>query len=139
MLHRDRPYRPILDKLRAVGLRPTRQRLGLARILFDGDEHRHVTAEALHTRALTEEISVSLATVYNTLNQFVDGGLLKEVIVESGRSYFDTNTTDHHHFYFEETGHLIDIPAEDVAIASLPPIPEGANVRSVEVVIRLVA
>jgi Fur family iron response transcriptional regulator len=138
-MHRDRPCRPILDRLRTAGLRPTRQRLGLARLLFEGEGECHVTAEALHTRALSEEISVSLATVYNTLNQFVDGGLLKEVVVESSRSYFDTNTENHHHFYIENTGQLIDIPLEHVGISHLPPLPEGANLRAVEVVIRLVA
>ncbi|MCF8479271.1 MAG: transcriptional repressor [Rhodospirillum sp.] len=138
-MHRDRPYRPILEKLRAAGLRPTRQRLGLARLLFGGEGRQHVTAEGLHNLAVEEEISVSLATVYNSLNQFVDGGLLKEVVVESGRSYFDTNIEDHHHFYIENTGQLIDIPADHVGISHLPPIPDGANLRSVEVLIRLVS
>ncbi|WP_413204698.1 iron response transcriptional regulator IrrA [Rhodospirillum sp. A1_3_36] len=136
-MHRDRPYGPILNMLRTAGLRPTRQRLGLARLLFEGEGYHHVTAEMLHSRALSENISVSLATVYNTLNQFIEGGLLKEVVVTSGLSYFDTNTESHHHFYIENTGQLIDIPSESVGISHLPPLPEGANLRSIDVVIRL--
>ncbi|GEO82323.1 iron response transcriptional regulator IrrA [Pararhodospirillum oryzae] len=134
-----RPYRPLLDKLRAAGLRPTRQRLALARLMFESGTTRHVTAETLHNEAMAANVSVSLATVYNTLHQFTEGGLLREVVVDPGRSYFDTNTTSHHHFYFEESGMLIDIPAADVAIARLPDIPDGATVRSVDLIIRLAA
>src|ERR1700722_15326672 len=90
----------LLERLRAVGLRPTRQRIALARLLFDGGD-RHITAEQLHGEALGAVIRVSLATVYNTLHQFTDAGLLREVVVEPGRSYFDSNTTDHHHFFCE--------------------------------------
>lgn len=107
--------------------------------MFEGDGHRHVTAEVLHSEAMASNVPVSLATVYNTLHQFTDGGLLREVIVDSGRSYFDTNTADHHHFFFEETGTLIDIPASDVSIAQIPEIPAGAEVRSMDLIIRLAA
>ena len=89
-----------LERLRAAGLRPTRQRLGLARLLLENGD-RHVTAEQLHGEAATSAIPVSLATVYNTLHQFTEAGLLREVVVEPGRSYFDTNTADHHHFFCE--------------------------------------
>ena len=92
-------------RLRAAGLRPTRQRVALARLLFEG-EHRHVTAEGLHAEVRGTRLPVSLATVYNALNQFRDAGLLREVVVAPGRSYFDTNTGHHHHF-FVETGRRI--------------------------------
>src|ERR1700676_2500120 len=100
-----RPFSNALDRLRRVGLRPTRQRLALARLLFDKG-HRHVSAEQLHSEAVEDAVRVSLATVYDTLHQFTTAGLLAEVLVESGRSYFDINVEDHHHFFFEETGLL---------------------------------
>ncbi|HAP99277.1 MAG TPA: transcriptional repressor, partial [Rhodospirillum rubrum] len=114
-MNHHRPFRPILEKLRKAGLRPTRQRLALARLMFDAG-NRHVTAETLHTEAMDAGVSVSLATVYNTLHQFTEGGLLREVVVDPGRSYFDTNTSEHYHFYFEVSGELVDIPASDVNI-----------------------
>ena len=108
-----------LGRLRTVGLRPTRQRLALARLLFRGG-HRHLTADELHTEATGAEIRVSLATVYNTLHQFTRAGLLRELAIGSGRSYFDTNTGHHHHFFYEGTGQLVDVPGELVQVASVP-------------------
>jgi Fur family transcriptional regulator, iron response regulator len=122
--------------LRAAGLRPTRQRVALAHLLFDGGD-RHVTAEHLHGEALAQSIRVSLATVYNTLHQFTAAGLLREVVVEPGRSYFDTNTRDHHHFFCESTGHLQDIPGEMVSVGQLPAPPDGAEIRRIDVIIRV--
>jgi Fur family iron response transcriptional regulator len=124
------------ERLRAAGLRPTRQRLALARLLFD-DGDRHVTAEHLHGEAQARAIRVSLATVYNTLHQFTAAGLLREVVVEPGRSYFDTNVSDHHHFFCESTGHLQDIPGELVMVGELPRPPDGAEIRRVDVIIRI--
>src|ERR1700726_4275137 len=100
----------ILPRLRASGLRPTRQRVALARLLFDSAD-RHVTAEQLHGEALASAIRVSLATVYNALHQFTDAGLLREVVVEPGRSYFDTQIAYHHNFSWGTTGPLQDIPS----------------------------
>lgn len=131
-----RPYRMAYDILRDVGLRPTRQRLGLARILFDKGD-RHVTAEQLHSEASESSLRVSLATIYNTLHQFTEAGLLREVVVEPGRSYFDTNTTDHHHFFHEETGHLQDIPGSAITVGDLPPPPEGTAVQRVDIIVRV--
>jgi Fur family iron response transcriptional regulator len=131
-----RPYSHALDRLRAVGLRPTRQRLALARLLFDGGD-RHISAEQLHTEALSTSIRVSLATVYNTLHQFTDAGLLREIVVDAGRSYFDTNTSDHHHFFYEKSGKLCDIPADLIAVAKVPDAPEGFNISRVEVIVRV--
>lgn len=131
-----RPYSHALDRLRAVGLRPTRQRLALARLLFDGCD-RHISAEQLHTEALSTSIRVSLATVYNTLHQFTDAGLLREIVVDAGRSYFDTNTSDHHHFFYEKSGKLCDIPADLIAVSKVPNAPEGLNISRVEVIVRV--
>src|SRR5690606_21024043 len=120
--------------LRAAGLRPTRQRLALARLLFERGD-RHVTAEQLHGEAVLARAPVSLATVYNTLHQFVGAELLREVVAEPGRSYFDTNTDDHHHFYFVESGCLMDIPSADMPMPDLPPPPAGSVVDRVDVIV----
>ena len=132
----QRPFANALDLLRATGLRPTRQRLALARLLF-GKGDRHVTAEQLHGEALQASVPVSLATVYNTLHQFIAAGLLREVVINSGRSYFDTNVADHHHFFFEETGQLLDIPGDRIGVTDLPVPPDGTAIRRVDVVIRV--
>ena len=132
----NRPYSTVLARLRDAGLRPTRQRLGLAKLLFENGE-RHVSAEALHAEALQARLPVSLATVYNTLHQFTQAGLLREVVVDSGRTYFDTNAGDHHHFYFEHDGTLADIPGEGVEVRGLPQAPEGSFVRRVDVIVRI--
>jgi Fur family iron response transcriptional regulator len=132
----NRPFAPALDRLRAAGLRPTRQRLALARLLFDSGD-RHVTAEQLHAEALGAKVRVSLATVYNTLHQFTDLGMLREVVVEPARSYFDTNTSDHHHFFHERSGQLSDIPGDQVQLSRLPSAPAGTEVTRVEVVVRV--
>ncbi len=131
-----RPFSNALERLRRVGLRPTRQRLALARLLFD-QGNRHVTAEQLHGEASAASVRVSLATVYNTLHQFTAAGLLNEVVVESGRSYFDTNVDDHHHFFFEDSGRLQDIPGDTVLVSEMPEAPSGTAIRRVDVIIRL--
>lgn len=129
-------YAPIINKLRGAGLRPTRQRIALAELMFRGED-RHISAEMLHNEATAARVSVSLATVYNTLHQFTQAGLLREIAVEAGRSYFDTNTSDHHHFYFENDGRLEDIASEDVVVSSLPTPPGNAKISRVEVVVRV--
>jgi Fur family iron response transcriptional regulator len=125
-----------LARLRAVGLRPTRQRLALARLLLENGD-RHITAEQLHGEAVGADIRVSLATVYNTLHQFTNAGLLREVVVEPGRSYFDTNTADHHHFFCETTSKLEDIPGQDVVVSGFPLPPPGTEICRVDVIIRV--
>ncbi|MCF4165459.1 transcriptional repressor [Zavarzinia compransoris] len=132
----ERPFRDALQRLKAAGLRPTRQRLALTRILFEAG-HRHLTAETLHAEAKSAGVDVSLATIYNTLHQFTGVGLLREVVIDTGKAYFDTNTDDHHHFFFEGSNRLTDIPGDHVTIANLPAPPEGMEVARVEVVIRL--
>lgn len=131
---RVRPFQQVLEMLQSAGLRPTRQRLALARLLFDGRD-RHITAEQLHAEAQGARISVSLATVYNTLHQFTAAGLLREVVVDPGRSYFDTNTGDHHHFFHERSGELRDI--DSVVVTNVPTPPDGARIKRVDVVVRI--
>ena len=132
----ERPFTDVIVRLRQAGLRPTRQRMALAKILFEGGD-RHVTAEMLRAEALQAKVSVSLATVYNTLHQFTDAGLLREIVVDSQRSYFDTNTGDHHHFYFEESRRLEDIPGEGVSVRGLPSPPKDAEVTRIDVIVRV--
>jgi len=123
-------------RLRHAGLRPTRQRVELAGLLFR-DCDRHVTAESLHDEVTKTGVKVSLATVYNTLHQFTQAGLLRQVIVDAARSYFDTNTGDHQHFFLEKEGLLIDIPGETIAVAGVPTPPPGLAVDRVDVVVRV--
>jgi Fur family iron response transcriptional regulator len=128
------PDQPAL--LKEAGLRLTRQRQVLAALLFDGED-KHVTAEQLHAAACKRRVPISLATVYNTLNQFTDAGLLRRVVIGQDAVYFDTNTAAHHHFFDEETGHLTDVPASAVGINLLLPPPAGRKVTQVDVTIRV--
>ncbi len=131
-----RTYSKVLERLKRANLRPTRQRLALAKLLLE-NEHRHITAEELFHEARAAGIMVSLATVYNTLHQFTTAGLLREVVVDMGQSYFDTNTSHHHHFFDETTGKLSDIPDDHIEISRLPIPPAGQEIDRVEVIVRL--
>jgi Fur family iron response transcriptional regulator len=126
----------LAEKLRGAGLRPTRQRLALSALLF-GKEDRHVTAETLHDEAVNAGVRVSLATVYNALHQFTEAGLLRELTVDGARTYFDTNTGNHHHFYFENDGSLVDIDGASIFVTGLPQPPAGARFHRVDVVVRV--
>ena len=128
----------IAERLRAARLRPTRQRVALARLLFDGCD-RHVTAEVLHEEAIARKVPVSLATVYNTLHQFTEVGLLREVAVEGAKTFFDTNTSNHYHFFCETSGKLVDIETASIRIEGLPQAPDGMAISRVDVLVRLVA
>ncbi|MDG1127872.1 transcriptional repressor [Rhodobacteraceae bacterium EhC02] len=123
--------------LATAGLRPTRQRVALAALLVGDGEHRHVTAESLFAAAQEGGERVSLATVYNTLRAFCEAGLMHEITVDGTKSYFDTNTHDHPHFYWEDSGTLTDAPSEELEIVRIPNAPEGAEIAAVDVVIRL--
>jgi Fur family iron response transcriptional regulator len=125
------------DWLKAGGLRPTRQRLALAELLVGDGLNRHVTAEGLYALTLKTGERVSLATVYNTLRAFCEAGLMNEIVVDGSKSYFDTRTDDHPHFYWEDSHRLTDAPVEELEIASLPQVPQGMAVSRVDVVIRL--
>jgi len=123
-------------RLKAAGLRPTRQRVELARLLFR-EHDRHVTAESLAEESARAGIKVSLATVYNTLHQFQAAGLLRQVVVDAARAYFDTNVGDHQHFFVENEGLLIDIPGEEISVSGVPQAPEGLAIERVDVVVRV--
>lgn len=128
--------RSVSLKLRESGLRPTRQRVQLARLLFSGGD-RHFTAEALYTEAVQGGISVSVATVYNTLQQFTNAGLLRRLASVDQKAWFDTNLTEHHHMFFEDDGRLTDIPEGYLSLGALPPVPEGMEIMGIDVVVRL--
>jgi Fur family transcriptional regulator, iron response regulator len=135
-LRRGCPLSDLRDKLRRVGLRPTRQRVSLGWLLF-GKGDRHVTAERLFDEAMRARIPVSLATVYNTLHQFTEVGLLRQLAVEGSKAYFDTNATDHHHFFIEGEAAIVDVPGDAIAVGTLPAPPEGLEIAGIEVIVRL--
>ena len=126
----------VVERLRRSGLRPTRQRLALGELLF-GDMDRHVSAEQLHAEAVASGYAVSLATVYNTLHQFTEAGMLRELAIDAGKNYFDTNTSNHNHFYIEHEGRLEDIPDDTIRVEGVPQPPDGLEVTHVDVVVRL--
>ncbi len=124
------------DRLKQAGLRPTRQRTGLGWLLF-GRGDRHITAERLYEEATARHVNLSLATVYNTLRQFTEAGLLREITVDASRTWFDTNTSHHHHFLIEGENELVDIPGDMVDVTRLPPLPQGLELVDVDVVVRV--
>lgn len=126
----------LANRLQSAGLRATPKRIAIGGLLFDGQD-RHVTADDVAVMARKHGIRVSLATVYNTLNQFVSAGLMKRITLDTDRTYFDTNVSDHHHLFFENNGVLHDIPGDSIRVEGLPEIPAGAKVRSVEVIVRM--
>jgi len=130
------PWHDTKTMLRQVGLRPTRQRMALGWMLFaKGD--RHITAEILYEEATRAKVPVSLATVYNTLHQFTEVGLLRQVAVDGSKTYFDTNATEHHHFFVEGEQALLDIPGTSMTLDKMPEPPEGYEIARVDVVVRL--
>ena len=130
------PWHDVKAMLRQVGLRPTRQRMALGWLLF-GKGDRHLTAEMLYEEATRAKVPVSLATIYNTLHQFTEVGLLRQVAADGSKAYFDTNTATHHHFFIEGADELLDIPGADVVVGRTPVPPEGFEITRVDVVVRL--
>jgi Fur family transcriptional regulator, iron response regulator len=131
-----KPWSPYRDLLRQVSLRPTRQRMVLAWILFSKG-NRHVTAEMLYDEASKAKIPVSLATIYNNLHQFTEAGLVQQIAVDGSKAFFDTNTAAHHHFFLSGQHDLVDIPADEVVLGKMPEPPAGYEITRVDVVIRL--
>ena len=127
-----------IERLRTSGLRPTKQRLSISKILFDRKETFHFTIDKL--KKITEKNSkknISLATIYNTVHAFRKRGYLKEISPKGNKTYFDTNTTNHHHFYDEDTSELIDIKNENVLLSNLPKVPSGKKIKEIDVTIRV--
>jgi Fur family iron response transcriptional regulator len=130
------PWHDVNEMLQSVGLRPTRQRMALGWLLF-GKGGRHLTAEMLYEEATHAKVPVSLATVYNTLNQLTEAGLLRQVSVDGTKTYFDTNTSAHHHFYMEGNHELVDIPDPNLVLQKMPDVPEGYEISRIDMVVRL--
>ncbi len=128
----------ILKKLRSSRLRPTKQRVEIAKFLFEREKTFHFTVESLN-KLLTKKLNskIALATIYNTVHAFKAAGHLSEVEVRGNKTYFDTNVSNHHHFYDSETAELIDIDANDVIIQKIPKAPNGKKIKNVEVFINL--
>lgn len=136
MMLPHRPHHLAVRRLKESGLRPTRQRIALARLLLDGGP-RHVTAEELFQEARSAGIPLSLATVYNTLHQFTAAGLMSEVVAGSGQSYFDTNPTSHYHYVDKSTGEILDVPEDAIQFTKLPEPPPGKVIDRIDVVVRI--
>ena len=130
------PWHDVKAMLRQVGLRPTRQRMSLGWLLF-GKGDRHLTAEMLYEEASRAKVPVSLATIYNTLHQFTEVGLLRQVAVDGSKAYFDTNVSAHHHFFVEGKDQLLDIPGADVIVGKTPVAPEGYEIARIDVIVRV--
>ncbi len=128
----------IFNKLRITGLRPTKQRLEIAKFLFERDKTFHFTVESLDKLLAKKTTSrFALATIYNTVHAFKNAGYLKEVEVKGNKTYFDTNVSNHHHFYDSETSELIDIDSNDIVIQKIPKTPNGKKIKNIEVFINL--
>jgi len=127
-----------IDKLRASGLRPTKQRLKICDVLFNREKTFHFTINDL-AKSITDQLNekISLATVYNTVHAFKHKGYLKEISINSDKSYFDTNTTSHHHFYDEDTNELIDCNKDDIEEINIKKNISGKKIKSVEVLIKV--
>ena len=130
------PWHDVKSMLRSVGLRPTLQRMALGWILF-GKGHRHLTPEMLYEEATRARVPVSLATVYNSLHQFTEVGLLRQIAVDGAKTYFDTNVSEHHHFFIEDRNELVDIPTVETSEGALPALPDGYEIARIDVVVRL--
>lgn len=126
----------IVDFFRKAGVRPTRQRIKLFGILFDQGD-RHFTAESLYSEALDVDVNISLATIYNTLHCFKEIGMIKEIAIDGSKVYFDTNVSDHHHFYHENSGVIYDIENDILDIVGLPIPPKETEIYSVDIIVRL--
>jgi Fur family iron response transcriptional regulator len=128
--------KPLTERLRTAGLRPTRQRIALGSLMFEHGD-RHFTAEMLHEEAVRDNIPVSLATVYNTLHQFTEARLIREIAVEGSKTYFDTNTSNHYHYFVESEGRLMDVESSESPLVKAPNPPEGYEITQIDVLVRL--
>ena len=126
-----------LDWVSRAGLRPTKQRIKLAQLLIGDGENKHITAESLFDLVKKNNVGVSLATVYNTLKAFCDVGLINEVMVDGGKSYFDTRLDDHPHFFWEDTGQISDAPSDTLKVNNLPDPPNEYEITKVDIIIRI--
>jgi len=129
-------FKPYVEKLRSSGLRPTKQRLTICKVLFDRKETFHFTIDKLKKKIEKNSKSkVSLATVYNTVHAFKNNGYLKEISLQGNKTFFDTNITSHYHFYDHDTGDLMDIKNEEIIVNKLPLVPKGKKIKNIEITV----
>ena len=131
-------YKPYIDRLKSSGLRTTKQRLAICKILFSRSETFHFSIENLK-KIVEKNIKnkISLATLYNTVHAFRKNGYLKEISLKGNKTFYDTNTKNHHHFFDEDTGELLDIKSDDVLVGKVPHVPNGKKIREIEVTVRI--
>ena len=131
-------FSPYVDRLRSSGLRPTKQRLTICKILFDRKDTFHFTIDKLKKKIeKSTKSKISLATVYNTVHAFKNNGYLKEISLQGNKTFFDTNSKSHHHFYDQDTGDLVDIKNEDIILSKLPSTPKGKKIKEIEVIVSI--
>ena len=131
-------FSPYVDRLRSSGLRPTKQRLTICKILFDRKDTFHFTIDKLKKKIeKSTKSKISLATVYNTVHAFKNNGYLKEISLQGNKTFFDTNSKSHHHFYDQDTGNLVDIKNEDIILSKLPSTPKGKKIKEIEVTVSI--
>ena len=127
-----------IEKLRSSGLRPTRQRIQISKVLFDRENTFHFTIQDL-SQIIKNEFNekISLATVYNTIHEFKKKGYLKEISLKGNKTFFDTNISNHHHFYDEDMSQLVDIEDKNISVNYLAKIPSGKKIKSIEVLVKI--
>jgi len=129
-------FKTFINRLRSSGLRPTKQRLAICKVLFDRKDTFHFTIDNLKKKIeKSTKHKISLATVYNTVHAFKNNGYLKEISLQGNKTFFDTNSTSHHHFYDQDSGEVMDIKNEDISISKLPPAPKGKKINGIEVTV----
>ena len=131
-------FKPYIERLRSSGLRPTKQRLTICKVLFDRKETFHFTIDKLKKKIeKSTKSKVSLATVYNTIHAFKNSGYLKEISLQGNKTFFDTNSKSHHHFYDQDTGNLVDIKNEDISLNKMPTAPKGKIINGLEITVSI--
>ena len=131
-------FKPHINRLRSSGLRPTKQRLIICKVLFDRKDTFHFTIDDLKKKIeKSTKSKVSLATVYNTVHAFENNGYLKEISLQGNKTFFDTNSKSHHHFYDQDTGNLVDIKNEDISLNKMPTAPKGKIINGLEITVSI--
>ena len=131
-------FKTHISRLRSSGLRPTKQRLTICKVLFDRKDTFHFTIDSLKKKIeKNSKTKISLATVYNTVNAFKNNGYLKEISLQGNKTFFDTNSTCHHHFYDQSTGELMDIKNDEIYLSKIPSIPKGKKIKEIEVTVNI--
>ena len=125
----------VQEKLKLYGLRPTRARIRIGMMLLD--KPKHLSADQVHQKLNQKGHTISKATVYNTLNAFSKCGIVSEVTIDPSRTYYDSRTTPHHHFFNIDTGQLVDIASDDMSVENIPRLPDNTQIQDLEIVVKI--